>query len=522
MSTETSAVERMMSVESIQDLQPEQALQFLGALIDLSLDLKRVEGAQRALYLAKEIDETSLSSEQRANLRYFVSNAWAHIRRSTRFGSDTVWDWEQEETEQEIINLRLALREPGFDCLPPERRCDIHTNLANVLDYVGRFVEALEEWDAALAIRPDFAMAQGNKGMGLWSYAKALYDNGEAAYLVWHAHDALERSLTSPLYPGAKEAFVAELANIKQHVKPDFLLGQPNVDGFSLGTSSEEINCRKWCLDNRLFLNPVNDLGSHAVAAEDALCVPPIVVSIEEGPHYPGFFNQLKQEYVSARYFLYLGLNSDELHHSDKNTYLVNTLDYPAYSLAAEQVKMAFRVAYSLLDKIAFFLNYYMNLGIREDRVTFRTFWYHQQKRDKGLRTELSCRNNWALRGLFWLSKDLYEDKPGFQDAIAPEAQQLRSIRNHLEHKYLKLHSDMWSGADDFVSPNYLKDALAFSLYQHDFESKTLTLLKMARAALIYMSLAVYREERLREEELIDSKVIVPLLMDTWEDEWKC
>ena len=42
---------------------------------------------------------------------------------------------------------------------------------------------------------------------------------------------------------------------------------------------------------------------------------------------------------------------------------------------------MAFRMAYSLLDKVAYFLNNYLALGIPERMVNFHTFWYIKQKR---------------------------------------------------------------------------------------------------------------------------------------------
>jgi hypothetical protein len=46
-----------------------------------------------------------------------------------------------------------------------------------------------------------------------------------------------------------------------------------------------------------------------------------------------------------------------------ENVLLPNTLDYPSYALAVERQRTAFRVAYSLLDKIAFFLNDYFSVG---------------------------------------------------------------------------------------------------------------------------------------------------------------
>jgi hypothetical protein len=149
--------------------------------------------------------------------------------------------------------------------------------------------------------------------------------------------------------------------------------------------------------------------------------------------------------------------------------------------------------------------------------VSFKTFWYKGQERGKGLRAEFTKRPNWPLRGLFWLSKDLYEPAPGFREAVEPDAEQLAEIRNHLEHKYLKIH-DMLVGRVELPDP--LADSLAFSMGRHDFEAKALRLLKMARAALIYLSLGVHGEER-RKAAGRGEKSIVPMFLDRWEDDWK-
>jgi len=295
------------------------------------------------------------------------------------------------------------------------------------------------------------------------------------------------------------------------------------MESFSLGDSNDEINYRKWCLRNRLFLNPLNDLGPYPIAATDVFSLPSVVVDIGEGPYYPGYFNQMKQEFASARYLYYEGITADEPHFSDKEVKLVNTLDYPSYALAVEKMKASFRMAYSLFDKIAFFLNHYLKLSIPERRVSFRTIWYESQSREKGLRADFQQRQNWPLRGLFWLSKDLYEDKPGFKESIQPDAQELNEIRNHLEHKYLKLHEDMWYEPSEREHDVFkaLADTLAFSMYRRDFEEKALRLIKMVRAGLIYLSLSIHWEERERARQR-DPEVFVPgMPMDIWEDEWK-
>ena len=129
---------------------------------------------------------------------------------------------------------------------------------------------------------------------------------------------------------------------------------------FPLGDTEHEVRYRRWCLAKCLFLNPLNDLGSLSVAARDVPTTPSMVVGIREGPHYQSFYNQMKQEFVSARWFYYDGITAKKPHFSDKDVTLYNTFDYPCYSLAARKVKVAVRMAYSLLDKIAYFLNHYL------------------------------------------------------------------------------------------------------------------------------------------------------------------
>ena len=108
------------------------------------------------------------------------------------------------------------------------------------------------------------------------------------------------------------------------------------------------------------------------------------------GPPLHGFFNQLKQEYVSARWLLYEGINSRSHHFSDHGVALWNTMDYPVYGLGIEKVRLAFRVGYSLLDKIACFLTCYFQLDLGEF-VSFRTVWYTNGRRErKGFRGDIS------------------------------------------------------------------------------------------------------------------------------------
>jgi tetratricopeptide (TPR) repeat protein len=523
------AFETLFVVENIDHLEPETALEHLARLIDLSVDLRRLDGTEKAIQLAEALQGRSLSSPQSSLLHYFLSNAWANVGLLSRTDPDAEWAWEQPEFEKQIIHLRRAVREGGFGQLPSVRQTQVFTNLGNLLSQVGRFIEAQECWSAALTLQPQFTMALGNRGRGRLWYAKALYDDGHRTVFLRHAFADLDAALSAPrddsLGPdsGARKGFQKHRDGIRRHLPKAELRKGTRMKEFSLGETEQEVRYRKWCLANCLFLNPLNDLGNHSVAAHDVLTTPSMVVEVGEGPHYQGFFNQMKQEFVSARWFYHEGITARKPHFSDKDVTLYNTLDYPCYSLAVEKVKVAFRIAYSLLDKIAFFFNHYLGLGIPEKRVYFKTFWYSGQNRKQGLRHEFTSRPNWPLRGLFWLSKDLFEDKPGFRESLEPDAQELDAIRNHAEHKYLKLHDGMWRGPDGSDDPlfSHSTDTLAASFYRRDFESKALRLLKMARAALIYLSLAIHSEEAKRERERPKKGVVLPMFMDTWDDQWK-
>jgi hypothetical protein len=155
--------------------------------------------------------------------------------------------------------------------------------------------------------------------------------------------------------------------------------------------------------------------------------LPNYVTERMEPPTLIGFFNQMKQEFVSARWLYFQGVRGNGVHFSDRDVLLHNTLDYPSYGLAIEHVRLAFRVAYSLLDKIAFFLNDYLQLGIPEKSVYFRSVWYDKGSgREQNLRSEFILLQNWHLRGLFWLAQDFFD--PEFREVMEPDAQSLSHL----------------------------------------------------------------------------------------------
>jgi hypothetical protein len=244
--------------------------------------------------------------------------------------------------------------------------------------------------------------------------------------------------------------------------------------------------------------------------------LPAFTTKVKEPPTLVGFFNQLKQEYASARWLLYEGLQTDTVHFSDREVFLYNTLDYSCHALAVEKTKIAFRMAYSLFDKLAFFLNEYLKLGINDRDVYFKTLWYqHRSSKPFPLRSQFVNLDNLPFRGLFWLAKDLFDEQYG--DIIEPEARDYYVIRNRLEHSCLRVHED-FAG----IMPPELEifsNRLAYSIVRGDLNAKTMRLFKLVRAAMIYVLLGMHREEARRVHD--EEKPALPMHITLWDDDWK-
>ena len=120
-------------------------------------------------------------------------------------------------------------------------------------------------------------MARGNRGHGLSSYARGLYDHGHASVFLMIAHSDLTGALSdralweSTGYESAKAGFERSRAAIEGVVDVASVDRQVDLHNHPLGESQAERRYRQWCLEQRLFLNPLNDLGAYAIGAQDVL-----------------------------------------------------------------------------------------------------------------------------------------------------------------------------------------------------------------------------------------------------------
>lgn len=504
-------LEDILNLEDLNEFQPSEVVNILAILFETGRESQNIETIKIGLDFSEKQNFQEFSNDDKMNFHFNVANGWSYLQQLTRnLNSDEFWSFEFKELEEEIINLRLALLF-SRNSNNSNRKCEILTNLGNLFSNIGRFSEAQLYWNSALKIDPTFAMAIGNIGFGLVHYSKILYDNGHQSLFYKFGYKYLKKAIKSNIYEDAKIGFQDIIELLESRFSKESLADIQNLEDFLIGDSKPEKEYRIWCLANHLFLNPLNDIVTANIAGHDCLLLPSITLKFDEPPIYQTIFNQIKQEFVSARHLLFEGLNYKKVHFSDKDNLQIDTLDYAVYSYSSEKIKTSFSICYSILDKIGYLINDYLKLGFKPDRVSFRGIWSYYDKKSKTTRLNDNIieTQNWAFRGLYWLSKDLYEKDSSFTNSIEPEAKELAQIRNYIEHKSFKIVEFGESGLFD--------NGLTYVIEREDFERKTLNLFKLIRASMIYLSLGINLEEKKKEF----TNPILPIEFIKLDDEFK-
>ena len=388
----------------------------------------------------------------------------------------------------------------------------IYTNYANSLDSCGRVFEALRMYRKAIELDPGFGMAVGNYGRALSFLASLVNDDGHCDSLHIYAYQAMKDAIdiSDPnMHPGALSFFLRMLSEYEAKAGKEYFSGPVCFKEYDMGLGDEN-DYRMWCLRNHLFLNPMNEV----IELESAFACDPITIvsykekishtdsatgNAVEPPKYFAMLNQLKEEFVYARYLCYTGTNRTAgVHFADRKVKLSNGLDYSNYSIRLEQLKSAYRGLFSMFDKMAFFVNEFWHLGIKERDANAAAVFKNKQY----------LIGNAALMAIYWTYAEFYERYGEAENASAGD---IKKLRNALEHKYVKVHEYAWNRSLQMESDSF------YHISEEDLMGQTLRLLELVRECLMYLVYAVDIYERKRDG---DGKAIFLNVTD-FDDEWK-
>jgi len=365
------------------------------------------------------------------------------------------------------------------------------TNYGNCLDSLGRGVEAFYAYDEALKINPKFAMALGNKALALCFFADISGIYREAMYIK--AYQMLKEATQNDniIKYGTKKAkkdFQEKMKEIeyKFQGKKDILLSDLKHKEYdSKHLTKFEKFYIDFCIKNDIFLN----FHIHEKNCEASISDPIFISLITNKKDFLSFYNlskyinQIKEDYIVARLLLVQSqFKKNDFIRLSKRTLLVNTFDGIMFNLYTGLLKSAFIVAFQILDKIARFINEYLQLGIADD-IYFSTIWECKDENGKMmLRPEILNLKNISLFALYDICLD-YKSK--YYEAI-------NNIRTSIVHERLIIYDDLTS---KFETMN--KDEISYS----SMLNQTLELFKLARSLIIYLINSVELEEKKKREK---------------------
>lgn len=389
----------------------------------------------------------------------------------------------------------------------------IYTNYANGLDSCGRVIEAIRIYRKAINLCPSFGMAVGNYGRALQFYANTVNDSGHYRELHCYAYQAIRRALgfNDPnVHEEATRYFRRKLKEYEEVCDKGDLLKPIEYDRYELG-NNEEHSYRMWCLENHLFLNPLNDLINMETAfAHDPLTISHYTEMVArdevdekrkgEPPKWFAMLNQLKEEYIYARFLCYEGSEkSGELHYADKEVKLsLASFDYANYSIRLEQLKSAYKTLFSIFDQIGFFINEFWGLGLEERKAdAYNVFKHSQYPKD-----------NTAMKALYWSACEFCER---FGDAEKASEADLKTLRNALEHKFVKVHEFEYKG------PLQIEGDRFYHISENELKKSTVRLLELAREWIMELVYAIGIEESKKDK----GNNSVHMSIADYSDEWK-
>jgi len=461
-----------------------------GLLIDIGNALRKEEIVLDGVNLL-ERDLKVISSNKRyaASVHYNLANGYSTLFNFQKLNNPFAVCFRDTELDKARRHYEKAIQIGSKDAL---LLSSIWVNLGNCYDDLGRVIDALECYEEALKWQQDYGMALGNKGVGLYSYARVAGEH-QGTFLI-EAYQLIKKALelgvsieAVPRFEGYAKLIWDNFVGDKQ-----LLENPPQYPGYEIRAQSKmERFLIEFCLRNKLYLNPCNYCQRCDSAIGDTALIKKMVVPIGTHSEQIGieddqylrlsaYLNQIKQDYVTARFLLvlsrYRGLNLDFV---DKRVRIINTMDYSLHSIYAELVKSSFKGFYDILDKIAFFINDYLKLNILDKKISFHNVWYKDpQNKSKGIRERILNTNNHSLNALFDLHKDfsVREDKD------------LAEIRNSLTHRFTKVHM-------------FQADKNNATLTEDKLVERTLELARVTRTAILYLLHFVYLEENKKEKE---------------------
>lgn len=346
-----------------------------GLLIDIGKWLGNERIINDSIKLLEKDFESIISNKKLAPSAYYnLANGYSHLfdfeRINDSYASFFI------KTKLDLVKT-YYLKALEYDIKDVKLKSEIWVNLGNCFDTLGRVIDALECYEEALKCKPDQGMALGNKGIALLFYSKISGEH-QGTFLI-EAHNLLSQALKVGVLPEMVNSFSGYLESIEKSIPAKYLNPTEYLSkypGYKIETQLEfEKFLIEFCLRNKLYLNICNFCQKCDAAIGDTILIKEMTVSKQDDVflRLSSFLNEIKQDYVTSRFLLILSnYRKMNLDFVDKRVKIIDTLDESIHNIYIQLIKASFKGFYDILDKIAYFLNDYLKLGMSETAVDFQ------------------------------------------------------------------------------------------------------------------------------------------------------
>lgn len=477
--------------------EPGKTIVLSGLLIDAGDALGDESVVRRGIELLEKHRREYESEDKQSGAKliyfYYLGNGYAATAKMKRDADSKYGIFQQTKSDfyEAIQQYRKALQYASRDM----NTIQTYVNLGNNLDAHGRCLEALDCYEGALAISPDFGMALGNKGLGLKYLARI---SGKHWVLVLsEAHHFLDLACKSHNTPEYAKKDFAKAKQEAERILGDKLIPPPFSKKYeNPGDSQAEKDYLGYGLIHGLYLNACNHCSQQCNRAiEDTFKIETMVVPVstdfDDDPflRMQNWMNQIRVAYATARYLLFQATQSPDDHEFVlKHVTIMETMDYSLYDFETELLKVSFRSFYSILDQIAWILNDYLRLGIPLNKIYFNNVWYEKKNGEWVVRPGILATQSWTLNALYDLNYDL-----GNSDYY----KQLRKMRNCLVHRFIHVRDFQENPTEDEMDKRELED-------------RTIELAKLVRNAFAYLMFFLWKDTRDEVAKKKASGLILP------------
>ena len=386
-----------------------------------------------------------------------------------------------------------------------ESRLKALTDCGNSFDNVGRYLDALDCYGRALELDSSFGMAAGNRGMTSLIVAPIM--GGHESHVLLEAATDLDIALSDQdrvLRCGGPTAF-----ETFKRLRGGLLVTEDSRHSASEPSPQPGDPHLDWCLRNQLLLHISPDCIRAESETLDAVTFKGMSLSLAEGEvldrasEIVDAFNTIKQDYVVARYLVWLAAAEGspiqgQARTITRRTAFWDSLNYAYWGVRPGIGIQALKVTLDTLDTIAAFVHLYFRTGRRVRDIEFRTLPYSSRTKKKlapSLAEALKPpEQNRGLAALFDLSAELDEQ------STSP-LRRLIQRRHAATHRFFSVHVEGTPDSSDWIERLSWPDLLEESL-----ES-----LRITRSAILYLAQMIHIHEEATDVSDSSGTMIMPL-----------